>query len=74
MVMTVVARNAGKTGGACGGDWLCLCVEGVLSQPVFYVGVFCRNLASVALNLFLHSIYFTINCILSVWFPKIMLQ
>jgi hypothetical protein len=72
-VATLVARNANETMMAS----MVWSGESLESGGRFCVGAFGRNLASVAVKMFPHLIYFLTNCInfvLSMRFEKIMLQ
>jgi hypothetical protein len=62
MVVTLVARNS--NGGIYGGYWQSLHLAGVwkLQSGSQYADLFARNLASVALKIFSHLIYFIKKC------------
>jgi hypothetical protein len=63
-VATLVSRNTNEAMvvSVVGGVWRSLCFVGSLeSDSRFCVGVFGRNLASVIVKLFSHSIYFENN-------------
>jgi hypothetical protein len=74
-VATLIARNANEAMVApmVGSDGVCFWLE---SGGRFCVGAFGRNLASVAMKMFAHLIYFKRNVIdvLSMRFAKITLQ
>jgi hypothetical protein len=60
-VATVVERNAKETGGASGDAWRSLRLVRVGGQTVVFIGAFGKNLASFAVAMVLHLIYFMKN-------------